>query len=150
MAKRGEIPVGRAGESGHSGSPADEGNRFSNEPQEPLAGETATEDKTHPGAGRYGSYEYEPPPRRPRSQRENAFNAVAWLLEGVTGIFEELRHNNLGLSEEFWVHAYAARRESLLALRELVDSTIEHCDREERRRTEQQKRQERRGQVQIE
>src|SRR5690242_17474069 len=75
---------------------------------------------------------YEPAPekteRRPSGERENAFNALAWLLEGATGLVEELRHNDLGLPEDFWVHAYAARKESLLALRAILDDMIEQSE----------------------
>lgn len=71
---------------------------------------------------------YDPPPRRPRAQREHAFDVASWLLEGVVGIAEELRHNDLGLPEEFWTHAYAARKETLLAARTLLDVAIERCD----------------------
>ena len=68
------------------------------------------------------SYEpdYDQPRRQPSSDRENAFNSLAWMLEGATGLMEELRHSDLGLSEEFWVHALAARREGLLALRAIL------------------------------
>ncbi len=41
------------------------------------------------------------------------------------GIAGELRHNDLGLPKEFWVHAYAARREALLAARVLIDDALE-------------------------
>uniref|UniRef100_A0A7C1FGH8 Uncharacterized protein n=1 Tax=Caldilinea aerophila TaxID=133453 RepID=A0A7C1FGH8_9CHLR len=68
---------------------------------------------------------YGKPGRRPASERENAFNALIWILDGVTGLLEELQHNDLGLPEEFWVHAYAARREGLLALRAILDAWID-------------------------
>jgi len=70
-----------------------------------------------------------PPPRRPKSDRENAFDFTAWLMEGVLGVAEEVRHNDLGLPEDFWTHAYAARREALLAARALIDAALENCDR---------------------
>lgn len=89
---------------------------------------------------------YDPPPRRPKSQRENAFDLGAWLMQGVLGLSEELRHNDLGLPEEFWVHAYAARKETLLALRALVDAAIAKCDEEEAR---PQKKRPQRGRVPI-
>jgi hypothetical protein len=63
--------------------------------------------------------------RRPASEREGAFNALMWMLDGATGMIEELRHNDLGLPEDFWVHAYAARRESLMALRAILDEWID-------------------------
>jgi hypothetical protein len=75
-----------------------------------------------------GGPAYDPPQRRPRAERGNAFDFTSWLLEGVVGITEELRHNDLGLPEEFWTHAYAARKEALLAARSLLDVAIERCD----------------------
>jgi hypothetical protein len=75
-----------------------------------------------------GGPAYDPPPRRPRAERNDAFDFSSWLLEGVVGIAEELRHNDLGLPEEFWTHAYAARKEALLAARSLLDVAIERCD----------------------
>ncbi len=89
-------------------------------------------------------------PRRPSEERENAFNALAWLLEGATGLVEELRHNDLGLSEEFWIHFYAARRESLLAARALVDSLLEKTEQEARKAEDQAQRRARRGDVKVE
>lgn len=88
--------------------------------------------------------------RKPASERENAFNFVAWLLEGATGVVEELRHNDLGLSEEFWTHAYAARTETLLAMRAALDSLIEKSSALEREEAERHARQERRGGINIE
>jgi hypothetical protein len=154
MAKRGEIDIEGTGAASHEDPKAGKTSPAPDRPppgnqQEPSREKTAAENEAHPDTDCYGSYRYELPPRRPRSERENAFNAAAWLLEGALGIGEELRHNDLGLSEEFWIHAYAARREFLLSLRELVNCAIERCDREERLRTERQKRQQRRGRVQI-
>ncbi len=74
--------------------------------------------------GRDYQPDYGRPRRRPASERDTAFNAVVWLLEGATGVVEELRHNDLGMSEDFWLHAYAARRESLLALRAVLDEWL--------------------------
>ena len=78
------------------------------------------------------------------------FNALAWLLEGATGFYEELRHNDLGLPEEFWVHAQAAQRETLLAARAAIDTLIEKVNAAERAEQERQQRRERRGGVDIE
>lgn len=119
------------------------------------------EDKTEPGETRRATARarahasgYEPPrgtpSRRPASERENAFNALAWLLEGATGLLEEVRHNDLGLSEEFWIHASATRREGLLAMRALIDSLLEKCDAADAALQESQKRRERRGGIEIE
>ena len=68
---------------------------------------------------------YGNPGRRPAAEREGAFNALMWMLDGATGMLEELRHNDLGMPEDFWVHAYAARRESLMALRAILDEWID-------------------------
>ncbi|HHY57814.1 MAG TPA: hypothetical protein GYA08_20515 [Chloroflexi bacterium] len=68
---------------------------------------------------------YSKPGRRPAAEREGAFNALLWLLDGATGIVEELRHNDLGLPEDFWVHAVAARKETLMALRAILDDWID-------------------------
>lgn len=95
---------------------------------------------------------YEPPrpevARRPGNERENAFNVVNWLMEGAGGLMEEFRHNDLGLSEEFWIHAEITRREGLLAMRALVDSLIEKCDAADAAIAEQQVK--RRGEISIE
>lgn len=88
--------------------------------------------------------------RKPASERENAFNFVAWLAEGMTGVVEELRHNDLGLSEEFWIHATAARNETLLAARAALDSLIEKTSALEKQEQERQERAERRGGINIE
>jgi hypothetical protein len=93
--------------------------------------------------------EYEKTARKPRDDRPDAFNALAWLLEGATGLFEELRHNDLGLSEEFWVHAYAARRETLLALRAALDELIKRSESQIRLEQERQQRHERRRDIKI-
>ncbi|CAN5393534.1 hypothetical protein BH10CHL1_BH10CHL1_12570 [soil metagenome] len=92
---------------------------------------------------------YEKPPRQPSVERENAFNALAWLIEGATGVIEELRHNDLGLSETFWVHATAARKESLLALRAALDDLIERTDSQAQKEEEKQQRRERRGDINV-
>lgn len=68
---------------------------------------------------------YSKPGRRPAAEREGAFNALLWLLDGATGAVEELRHNDLGLPEDFWVHAAAARKETLMALRAILDDWID-------------------------
>ncbi len=103
---------------------------------------------------RAAASEYEahhaPSDRKPASERENAFNFVAWLAEGMTGVVEELRHNDLGLSEEFWVHATAARNETLLAMRAALDSLIEKTSALEKQEQERQERADRRGGINIE
>ncbi len=90
------------------------------------------------------------PGRRSSEERANAFNTLAWMVEGATGVVEELRHSDLGLSEEFWVHLYAARREGLLAARAAIDSLLAHTEKESQQAQEQSERQARRGEVAIE
>jgi hypothetical protein len=95
--------------------------------------------------------EYQRPgPRRSSEERANAFNTLAWMVEGATGIVEELRHSDLGLSEEFWVHLYAMRREGLLAARAAIDSLLSQTEKESQQAQEQSKRAARRGEVAIE
>lgn len=87
--------------------------------------------------------------RRPAEDRANAFNTLAWLLEGATGLAEELRHSDLGLSEEFWVHFYAMRREGLLAARAAIDSLLTETEQAEQKAQEKETRQSRRGGVSV-
>lgn len=120
-----------------------------------AAGGSAASDKPRGSArDRAAASDYEPyhgdSGRKPASERENAFNFVAWLAEGMTGVVEELRHNDLGLSEEFWVHATAARNETLLAMRAAIDSMIEKTSALEKQEQERQVRAERRGGINIE
>jgi len=96
---------------------------------------------------------YKPPydaaDRKPAGDRENAFNAAMWLLEGATGMLEELQYNDFGLPEDFWVHAYAARREGLLALRAVLDDVITRSEAEQTKADDREKRQKRRGGISI-
>jgi hypothetical protein len=94
--------------------------------------------------------DYTDPGRKPAEARPNAFNALAWLLEGATGLLEEVRHSDLGLSEKFWTHAYAARRETLLALRAALDELIERSEGPARQQKEADQRRTRRGTIDIE
>ena len=91
---------------------------------------------------------YGPSSRRPAAERDDtAFNVWMWLIEGATGVVEEVRHNDLGLSEDFWVHAAAARREGLLAVRAIIDQMVdEDVQQEEKTREE---RRSRRGGIQV-
>ena len=84
--------------------------------------------------------------RKPAAAREHSFSALAWLVDGATGVVEELRHSDLGLSEEFWVHVYAARRESLLAARAAIDSLLAQTEAES---AEKEQRKSRRGSVKV-
>jgi len=87
--------------------------------------------------------------RKPAADRPNAFNSTAWLVEGAFGLLEELRHNDLGLSEKFWQHAYAARRETLLAMRAALDDLIAHTESATQQAKAQEQRQSRRGGIQV-
>ena len=93
---------------------------------------------------------YEDPPRKPKSERADAFNPTLWLIEGVGGFLDEIQHNDLGLPEEFWVHAYAARKEGLLAARALIDHAIQRSDQELAKAAQQEEKKARRGGVEIE
>ncbi|MDQ3248128.1 MAG: hypothetical protein M3Q45_02855 [Chloroflexota bacterium] len=86
---------------------------------------------------------------RAPGESEQRFDTLAWLLEGANGLLGELRHNRLGLSEEFWAHARAARQESLLALRAALDAWIAHSESQEPQSTDQQKRRKRRGGIPV-
>ena len=92
---------------------------------------------------------YTRPSRRPTEERENAFDLLAWMLEGATGIADELRHNDLGLSEEFWMHAAAARRETLLAMHAALESIIEKTNAAEKEQQARAARRDRRGGIAI-
>jgi hypothetical protein len=108
-------------------------------------------DAPQPGAPRAAyTPNYTRPTRRPADERENAFDLLAWMLEGATGIVDELRHNDLGLSEEFWIHAAAARRESLLAMHAALESIIEKTNAADKAQQERAERRERRGGITIE
>ncbi len=89
------------------------------------------------------------PPRQPKSERPDAFNPTLWLIEGVGGFLDEIQHNDLGLPEDFWVHAYAARKEGLLAARALIDHAIQRSDDELAKAAKKEEKQARRGGVDI-
>lgn len=92
---------------------------------------------------------YEQPSRRSAEERDDSFNPLAWLIEGATGFVEEMRHNDLGLSEDFWVHAAAARREGLLAARALLDQFLEETQQQQTAERQRQERQSRRGGINV-
>lgn len=92
---------------------------------------------------------YEESPRQPKSERPDAFNPTLWLIEGVGGFLDEIQHNDLGLPEEFWVHAYAARKEGLLAARALIDHAIQRSDEELAKAAQKDEKKARRGGVDI-
>ncbi|MEZ4658575.1 MAG: hypothetical protein R2911_13470 [Caldilineaceae bacterium] len=88
-------------------------------------------------------------PRRPAEERADAFNVMAWLAEGAVGVVKELRHNDLGLPQEFWTHAYAARRESLLAARSFLEHLTTCTNQLARKQSERQAREEESGNINI-
>lgn len=92
---------------------------------------------------------YETPARSPAPERGASFNPLAWVADGVTGAIEEVRHNDLGLSQAFWTHLYAARRESLLTAQALVESLIARAESKSEQQEERRQRRERRGSVDI-
>lgn len=109
---------------------------------------TSPQEDAHPG----DDPSTETPPgssRRARTERENAFDVGVWLLQGLAGLSEELRHNDLGLPEDFWTHAYAARREALLAARALVNAALENCGEEKATQETDKRKPPKRGEVSI-
>ena len=88
-------------------------------------------------------------PRRPAAERDNAFHLMGWLAEGTIGVLEELRHNDMGLPQEFWRHAYAARRESLLAARSFLDHVRACTAKHGRAESERQATTEQQGNITI-
>jgi hypothetical protein len=127
---------------------ADEYDALFEEPAEPQELPPPDNNRTRAAARGYRP-PYEKPSRRPAEDREDSFNTLAWLVEGATGFIEELRHNDLGLSEEFWVHAAAARREGLLAARALLDQLLDETQEQQTAERERQARQTRRGGINV-
>jgi hypothetical protein len=120
------------------------------QPPEQPAGEQSSNERTKAAQADYEPEHHRPGPRRSSEDRANAFNTIAWMVEGATGLVEELRHSDLGLSEDFWVHVYAMRREGLLAARAAIDSLLSKSEQESREAAEQIQREARRGEVAIE
>jgi hypothetical protein len=118
-------------------------------PEQPVV-EQSSNERIKAEQANYEPEYHRPGPRRSSEARANAFNSIAWMVEGATGLVEELRHSDLGLSEEFWIHVYAMRREGLLAARAAIDSLLSKSEQESREAAEQIKREERRGDIVIE
>jgi hypothetical protein len=121
----------------------------------PEMDEQTSSDQTGNARTKAAEADYEPKRHRPGRRRSsehraNAFNTLAWLVEGATGLAEELRHGDLGLTEEFWIHLYAMRREGLLAARSAIDGLLAQSEKESKEAEEQSQRQARRGGVAIE
>ena len=124
------------------------------EPSEPRATRSpGAEASPRPRSRKAAAADYQPdydePPRQPKSERADAFNATAWLIEGIGGMIDEIQHNDLGLPQDFWVHAYAARKEGLLAARALIDHAIQRSDEEMEKAAKQEEKRTRRGGVDI-
>ncbi len=119
-------------------------NGSSDEDKPSAAQEQREESTAQPGQEAHGDS-----PRKPKTERENAFDAAGWLLQGLAGLGEELRHNDLGRPEDFWVHAYAARKEALLAARSLIDVALERCAAEAGEAARKSAKPTKRGQVSI-
>jgi len=135
VSKRGKIDIGGLGDQAQekpvAASPAQDVSQTASTPPPPPRAKTEPDPMPQAEKRAASGRSYEPPPRRPRHERKNAFDVGSWLIEGVLGIAEEVRHNDLGLPEEFWTHAYAARREALLAARALIDTALERFDEED-------------------
>ena len=134
------------------------------ESEQVAAGQDRTEDQIMPAANAMkkrattkrdsaAAAEYKPrystPTRRPADKRPASFSPVAWMADGISGAIEEARHNDLGLSKDFWTHLYAVRRESLLTARALVESLIAMVESKGDEQEEREQRRERRGSVII-
>jgi len=66
--------------------------------------------------------------------QEREFHLEKWLSDGVKGMRSTVMKQRL-LPEAFWEHSRAARRESLLAVRSLLDAVIEKTERKPKRVT---------------
>ena len=94
--------------------------------------------------------EYDSPPsRQPAEDREDAFSISSWMLQGVMGLVEEIQHNDFGLSEEFWIHAYAAQREGKMALDLALEEIQKRATAGRQAKEELEQRRERRGGIDI-
>lgn len=94
--------------------------------------------------------EYDSPPsRQPAEDREDAFSISNWVFQGVIGLVEEIQHNDLGLSEEFWIHAYAAQREGKMAFDLALEEIQKRAKAGSQAKEEREQRRERRGGIEI-
>ncbi len=59
---------------------------------------------------------------------EKEFVFEDWVSEGMKGIRSHLRQRRGLLPEEFHNHVRAAHKETLLAVRSLLDAAIEHVE----------------------
>jgi len=65
--------------------------------------------------------------------QEQEFRFEQWLLQGAKGIRARMLKTSV-LPEAFWEHGMAAGRESLLAVRSLLDAAIEKTEKKPRKR----------------
>lgn len=137
-----------AAEEATPSKPAEEDAKDSTTKRDDGAAKT-TNSRAKATARDYEPHYARPGNRRPSDARADSFNKLAWLIEGATGLVEELRHSDLGLSEDFWVHAYAMRREGLLAARAVIDSLLEKSEAMEKAAEEKEERKARRGSVAV-
>lgn len=91
----------------------------------------------------------DPPDRRPADVRDDSFSLTGWLFQGVVGLIEEVQHNDLGMPEEFWVHAYAAKREGKMALDLALEEIRRRANAGSQKEVERNQRRERRGDIEI-
>ncbi len=114
----------------------------------PEAASTPPPARAEAAQGEYAP-RYEKPARLPAEERAAAFNPLAWLADGLTGALEEARHNDFGLSQEFWTHFYAVRREGLLTAQALVESLLAQVEGKPAHNEQDKQRRARRGDVDI-
>jgi hypothetical protein len=132
----------------------DEGKPKSRKKPDPVEAVTDTVTETAREAAAAAQDVYQPiydqvNPRRSSAERPNSFNPVAWMVDGATGVVEEVKRSDLGLSQEFWTHFYAMRREGILAARAAVESVLSRIEKSSEELQEQIERQARRGEVKI-
>jgi len=65
--------------------------------------------------------------------QEQEFRLEKWLSDGIKGMRSTLTKMRF-LPEPFWEHTLAAGRESLLAVRSLLDAAIEKTERKPAKR----------------
>jgi hypothetical protein len=69
-------------------------------------------------------------PAKTEEAKKEAFSLTDWLVEGIEGVAEKGKEMEF-IPAEFRSHVKAAQRESLLALRSLLDSAITTLEEQE-------------------
>jgi len=69
-------------------------------------------------------------PAKTEEKKTEAFSVTDWLVEGVEGMAEKGKSLDF-IPDEFKSHVKAARKESLLALRSLLDNAISTLEEQE-------------------